>query len=242
MLRQRRDIGMIAPGFAARERRSPMEMALHRQLKQRFGPDAGGRSEVALSGFRIDAVDSDGSLVEIQSGALGPLRAKLSRLLVDHRIRVVKPVVISRRIVRRAVREGRDLSARMSPKRGDWLDVFDDLMGLARVFPHANLTIDVMQVAIDEVRIPRKRWPGFRIVDRGLRDVGTTVTLRHARDLWRLIPGDVPARFTTVDLAALTGRRMNFAQRVAWCLRTSGAAQAVGKVGNRIIYERASCD
>src|SRR6478752_3639699 len=101
-----------------------METALHRQLKARFGPECGGRSEVALAGFRIDAVDPDGGLVEVQSGALGPLRGKLARLLSEHRVRVVKPVVVARRIVRRARRDGADISARMSPKRGDLLDVF----------------------------------------------------------------------------------------------------------------------
>ena len=47
-------------------------------------------------------------------------------------------------------RDGADLSCRLSPKRGAMLDVFDDLIGLARVFPHPNLRIDVMEVAIDE--------------------------------------------------------------------------------------------
>lgn len=215
-----------------------METALHRELKVRYGPASGGRSEVALAGFRIDAIDSEGGLVEVQSGALGPLRGKLARLLTDHRIRVVKPVVVARRIVRRARRDGADLSARMSPKRGDLRDVFDDLIGLVRIFPHANLRIDVMGVVIDEVRIPRRRWPGYAVADRGLIEVGATVTLHDAGDLWKLIPGPVPERFTTIELAECLDRPMGFAQRVAYCLRMSGAASPVGKVGNRVVYER----
>ena len=60
-----------------------METSLHRQLKEQYGPAAGGRLEVVLEGFRIDAVAADGDLVEVQSGPLGPLRAKLGRLLPD---------------------------------------------------------------------------------------------------------------------------------------------------------------
>ena len=56
-----------------------METSLHRQLKERYGPEAGGRLEVTLEGFRIDAVAADGALIEVQSGALGPLLAKLRR-------------------------------------------------------------------------------------------------------------------------------------------------------------------
>ena len=76
-----------------------METSLHRALKDQYGSGSGGRSEVTLKGFRIDAVDGAGLLVEIQSGPLGPLRAKLGRLLPEHRVRVVKPVVLERRVV-----------------------------------------------------------------------------------------------------------------------------------------------
>jgi hypothetical protein len=215
-----------------------MEMALHRQLKEQFGPAVGGQSEVSLAGFRIDAIDAQGSLVEVQSGALGPLRGKLAKLLLEHRLKVVKPVVISRRILRKERRDGATLSARMSPKRGELLDVFEDLMGLVRLFPHPNLQIDVMEVGIDEVRIPRRRWPGYRVVDRTLREEGRTLTLHLADDLWKLLPAPLPDRFTTVDLAETTGRSVEFAQKIAYCLRSSGAATAVGKTVNRIVYQR----
>ena len=215
-----------------------METALHRQLKARFGPEAGGRSEVALAGFRIDAIDPDGFLIEVQSGALGPLRPKIARLLLEHRVRVVKPVVVARRIVRRSGRDAGDQSARLSPKRGAVVDVFDDLMGLIPLFPHANLTIDVMEVVIDEIRVPRRRRPGYKVADRALREVGQVVTLAHSRDLWRLIPVMLPEPFTTIDLAETLGSPLDFAQRVAYCLRVGGAAVPVGKLGNRIIYER----
>jgi hypothetical protein len=216
-----------------------VESSLHRELKERYGPGAGGRLEVSLGGFRVDAVAGDGELVEVQSGALGPLRSKLARLLPGARVRVVKPVVVARRVVRRARRDGPDLSARFSPKRGAVVDVFDDLVGLVQVFPHPNLRVDVLGVEVDEVRLARRRWPGYEVADRALRGVVARVPLRAAADLWGLLPpglGDAP--FTTRELAECLGRPAAFAQRVAYCLRLSGAAEAVGKVGNRRVYER----
>jgi hypothetical protein len=195
--------------------------------------------EVVLGTFRVDAVAADGALVEVQSGALGPLRAKLGQLLPAHRITVIKPVVVGRRVVRRARPNGADLSARRSPKRGAILDVFDDLVGLARLFPHPNLALDVLAVEIDEVRIARRRWPGFRVADRMLREVTATVPLRTAADLWSLLPTPFAGPFTTLDLADRLGRPVDFAQRIAYCLRLSGAAEVVGKRGNRLIYSRA---
>jgi hypothetical protein len=215
-----------------------METSLHRALKERYGPSSGGSCEVTLRGFRIDAVGPCGRLVEIQSGALGPLRLKLVKLLPEHRVRVVKPVVVERRVVRRACVDGPDLSARRSPKRSAVIDVFEDLVGLARIFPHPNLEIEVLGVSIDEVRTPRRRWPGYKVADRCLSAIGERILLEAAPDLWRLFPDghDWTEPFTTIDLAARTGRPVSFAQRAAYCLRLSGAARPIGKTGNRLIY------
>jgi len=201
-----------------------VETSLHRQLKARYGPDRGGRSEVVIGGFRIDAVDPDGTLIEVQSAALGPLRGKLARLLPDHRIRVIKPVVVSRRIVRRARADGPDLSARSSPKRGDPVEVFD-----------------VLAVAIDEVRIPRRRRPGYAVVDRRLREILGTTTLHAAGDVWALLPVGLPDPFTTRELADRLDRPEPFAQRVAYCLRLAGAVDVLGKRGNRLVYGHPAC-
>lgn len=215
-----------------------METSLHQELKGRFGTGTGGREEVALGGYRIDAVAGDGELFEVQSGALGPLREKLGRLLPGSRVRVVKPVAVARRVVRRARRDGADLSTRYSPKRGAVVDVFDDLTGLAKVFPHPNLGIDVLAVEVDEVRVSRTRWPGYAVVDRRLHKVVAAVPLRVAADLWGLLPATPDGRFTTRDLAELLARPLDFAQRVAYCLRHAGAVDAVGKAGNRRVYLR----
>ena len=216
-----------------------METSLHAQLKRRYGSEAGGRDEVWVDGFRIDAVGPDGELVEVQSAGLGPLRPKLRKLLPFYEMRVVKPVVVARRIVRRATRDGPDLSTRMSPRRGALVDLFDDLVGLAPLFPRDGLSLDAAAVAVDEVRVARRRWPGYRVADRALVEVVETVRLTRADDLWRLLPeGEWSARFTTADLAEVLARPSEFARRVAYCLRVCGAAEAVGKAGNRWIYER----
>jgi hypothetical protein len=213
-----------------------METSLHRALKERYGEAAGGRVEVALGGYRIDAVDADGALVEVQSGPLGPLRDKLRRLLPAYRVRVVKPVVLRRRLIRRAQRDGDDLPARLSPKRGALADVFDDLVGLATLFPHPNLGVDVLAVEIDELRLDRRRRPGYTVLDRRLGAVIASVPLRDPRDLWSLLPDGLADPFTTADLAEHLRRPLAFAQRVAYCLRLAGAAEAVGKRGNRHVY------
>jgi len=197
--------------------------------------------EVAIGGYRIDAVDRFGDLIEIQSGPLGPLRGKLRKLLPHHRIRVVKPIGIRRRVVRRARFDPRDLSSRLSPKRSELYDVFEDLVGVAVIFPHPNLTIDILDTIIEEVRIPRRRYPGYQVTDRRLGSVENSTPLHLASDLWKLIPQDWDWRepFTTHELAKRLKRPLHFAQRIAYCLRRSGAVELVGKARNSLVYSRA---
>ena len=214
-----------------------MESTLHRQLKERFGPECGGRAEVGVDGFRIDAIDPEGKLVEIQSAPLGALKAKLGRLLVEHEVRVIKPVAIIRRIVRRDRANGPDLSSRRSPSRGEPLDVFEDLIGLARIFPHPNLTIEVLGVEIEEVRVATKRR-GDRVIDRRLVGILSTTFLRTADDLWSLLPIGLDGPFTTLDCARKLGRSVAFAQRVAYCLRHAGAVEEQGFLQRRRVYMR----
>jgi hypothetical protein len=218
----------------------PVERSLHRQLKERYGPGLGGRSEVVLDRFRVDAVAPDGRLIEIQSGPLGRLRAKLERLLPTREVVVVRPIVVDRRLIRRDRPEGPDLGARRSPKRGSMVDVFDDLVALARIFPHANLGIDLLAVEVDEIRVPRRRRPGYLVVDRLLREIRETARLRESVDLWSLLPDDLPDRFSTRDLARGLARPLAFAQRVAYCLRLGGAVEVVEKRGNHRVYERSA--
>jgi hypothetical protein len=221
-----------------------METSLHRTLKERYAAGGSGRPEVVIDGFRVDAVDQAGRLIEVQSGALGPLCAKLRRLLPEYRIRIVKPVVLKRRVIRKSKPTGPVLRARQSPKRGKLFDVFDDLIGVVRVFPHANLEIEVLGITIDEVRIPRRRWPGYKVVDRCLIDIHEQTTVVASSDLWALVPPGCDGRepFTTQQLAQALERPLSFAQRVAYCLRLTGAARVIGKQGNRLIYIRDSAD
>jgi len=215
-----------------------VEGSLHRQLKERYGPEAGGRAEVVVGGFRVDAIAADGRLIEVQAGPLSRLKGKLGRLLPDREIGVVKPIVVTRRVVRRDRRTGVDLGARRSPKRGALLDVFEELVGLTRIFPHANLAVDLLGVDVDEIRVARRRKPGYEVIDRVLREVVETVRLREADDLWSLLPDDLPARFTTGELAERLARPVAFARQVAYCLLHCGSADVVAKDGRRRLFAR----
>jgi hypothetical protein len=61
--------------------------------------------------------------------------------------------------------------------------------------------------------------------------------LKTAADLRTLVDCDLPAAFHTADLAAALDVPRHFAQRIAYCLRETGAARVAGKRGNTHLYE-----
>jgi hypothetical protein len=219
-----------------------METTLHRQLKELYAGD-GQQVEVRLGRFRIDAI-VDGELVEIQHGSLAAIRDKIAKLCDEHPVRVVKPLVVSKLLIKRAKKNGKIIDRRYSPLRGGVLQVFDELVYFTRVFPHPRLTLEVALVEIEEWRYPghgrRRRWRerDHLVEDQKLVAIRETHTFRTARDLASLLPATMPKIFDTADMAKALGVQRWIAQRIAYCLRKMNGIASAGKRGNALLYER----
>lgn len=223
-----------------------METSLHRSLKQ-FYADETAATEVRLGRYRIDVVRTadDGSqeLIEIQHGSLAAIRDKIAALAAKHDVRVVKPIIARKTIVKRRRKGGKVVERRASPKRGRLLDLFDELIYFRRVFPLPRLTLDVVLVDVEEWRYPgvgRKRWRrpnSFLIEDQKLLEVHETRTFRTGDDLAALLPDDLPKPFHSGHVAAGLEIHRSTAQRIVYCLREMTIARQVGKSGNTRLYE-----
>jgi len=218
-----------------------METSLHRALKDHYAADGDSR-EVPVGPYRIDAV-ARGRLIEIQHGALAAIRDKVRQLLAGHRVVVVKPIVARKTLVQRHCRGGEIVRRRQSPKRGRPIDLFDDLVHFLGVFPHPRLTLELLLVEIEEYRYPghgrRRRWRAndFQIEDQRLVAIGEVLRFRRPADLARLVTCPLPAIFHTGDLAEGLGVSRWEGQRIAYCLRKTGAVRQVGKRGNALLYQ-----
>jgi len=218
-----------------------METTLHRQLKERYAVD-GALMEQRVGRYRIDVVQP-GQLVEIQLASLSAIRDKVAALLKQHRVLVVKPIVARKHLVKLRRAGGREVSRRRSPKQRTLLDVFDELVHFTRVFPHRRLTLEVVLVEIEEFRYPghgRRRWRrdnDHQVEDQRLVDVLELHQFRAATDLCRMLPAELPTPFHTGHLAAGLGVERWIAQRMAYCLRQTGAVQSVGKLRGAWLYE-----
>jgi hypothetical protein len=216
-----------------------METTLHRQLKRIYATDASS-TEVVLGRFRIDAVRDD-ELIEIQCASLSAIRNKSQQLLRRHRLRVVKPVVLRTRIVKRKHADGTTTSRRMSPKRGHILDLFDELIYFTRVFPHPNLVLEVPLIHVQETRLPakkrRRRWHrDYRVHDICLESIEGRHEFRHPGDLLELFDLPDADDFDTAQLARVIDRPRWFAQKIAYVLRNVGAIEAADRTRSGIRY------
>lgn len=219
-----------------------METSLHRQLKAHYAPD-GALVEQRIGRYRIDVVDGD-ELIEIQLASLSAIRDKIAALVREHQVRLIKPIVACKYLVKQKSVGGDVVSRRRSPKQGTVLDVFEELVHFTRVFPHPRLVLEVVLVEIEELRFPghgrRRRWrrSDHEVEDQRLLAVHSVERFKSAADLCRLLPKKLPKPFHTGHIAAGLGVKRWIAQRMAYCLRETGAIKSVGKERGAWLYQR----
>ena len=215
-----------------------MATSLHQQLKLHYVADE-DRHEVEVDGFRIDAVDDQGRLIEVQCASLLAIRDKIRRLTKHHQVVVVKPLAAKKKLLKKARRNGRVKSRRYSPAHQTLADVFLELVHFTQAFPHPNLQLDVLLTEQEEIRVPpRKRtWRRkFSVQDRTLVSVNETYSFRTPEELWESLGLMLPDAFTTAQMSELGEMPRWLAQKAAYCFRKMELIEACGKQGNAIEY------
>ena len=221
-----------------------MEHSLHKALKSIYCLD-GCEQEVVLGKYRIDVVNDQGILIEIQHSSLSAIKPKCLDLLEEYPLRVVKPLVRNKTLVKLDEKNGKILSTRQSPKKGSWLTAFEELVYFTGVFPHPNLAMEFLLVDIRETRYPghgrrrRKRESDFQVQDLELLEVVDRAEVIQPTDLFQWLPFEqIPLRFDTDELAQALQADREVAQRIAFCLRETGAVRHKGKRGRANLYQR----
>ena len=215
------------------------EGALHAQLKDWYRRD-GDRIEQVVGGFVVDLVRGN-LLVEIQTGSFAPLRRKLDVLTRSHRVRLLAPVPLVRRIIRLSD-EGEVLSTRRSPRRGRVEDIFNRLVSIPSLLCRPSFELDLILTHQDELRIYRQgqafRRHGWVVVGRRLVSVERCLRIACPGDAAHLLPPGLPERFDTAELAEAAAIERRLAQQMTYCLRAMGVLETTGKRGNAIVHRR----
>ena len=159
------------------------EGALHAQLKNWY-QRPGDRIERVVDGFVVDLVRG-GLLVEIQTGGFAPLRRKLELLTRQHRVRLVAPLPLVRRIIRLSD-EGELLSVRRSPRRGRVEDIFNRLVSIPSLLCRSRFELELILTHQEELRVYRQgrafRRHGWVVIGRRLVSVERCLRIASPSD------------------------------------------------------------
>jgi hypothetical protein len=215
------------------------ESSLHAALKAWYA-QPGDRLEVDVDGYVADIVRGD-LLIEIQTGNFTKLKGKLTRLVDEHKVRLVYPVAAQKWIVR-VDTDGQLISRRKSPRRGRVEDLFAELVRIPTLLAEPTFSVEVALVHAEQVLrddgLGSWRRKGWSVADQRLIEVEGARQFDSPEDLAALLPDALPDPFTNRELADALKIRINLAQKMTYCLRKMKVIAIVDKRGNALLYER----
>ncbi len=215
------------------------ERSLHAALKAHL-QQPGDAVELPLDGYVIDIVRGD-QLIEIQTRHLYALRKKFRRLLPDHAIHLVHPIAAEKWIVREDA-DGRFISRRKSPKKGQVVDVFRELVRVPDLLRDPHFTLEVLLIREEEVWRDdgQGSWrrKGWSRVDRQLAGIVASEQFDATADYLRPLPASLAEPFTNRQLAKALRCRPDLAGKISYTLRQLDLLEVVGKEGNAYLHVR----
>ena len=174
------------------------EHRLHNALKYYVQPDKEFH-EIKVDGYICDAVCEDG-IKEIQTTAFQNIRKKLDRLLPNHAITVVYPVITEKRILV-TYEESGECNIRKSPKKATVYNAFNELYKIREHLLSENLHFRMICVTCDEHRLYKGTKDGRKAFAKPIKTERIPTALvddlqfYSLKELVSLFPKDLPENF-----------------------------------------------
>ncbi len=215
------------------------ESTLHAQLKDWYAED-GDKLECEVDSYIIDLVRDD-LLIEIQTANFSSIKPKINNLVKDHSLRLVYPIPTQKWLVY-VNKKGKQIRRRKSPKRGDFTDLFHEMIHAPLPFNNPKFSLEILYIDKEEVRCEdgKGSWRrgGVSIVDHRLLEVGERVLLEKPADIHSLFPSPLPEEFTNKDLAQLWDISIYRVRMITYVLRQMNVIEHVGKRGREYLFKR----
>jgi len=215
------------------------ESSFHSALKKWYS-ESEDRIEVPVDNFLIDLV-RDGLLIEIQTSNFASIRKKLEKLIQNHRVRLVYPIIQDRWIVSVDTHSENIIRKRLSPKHCSYLDIFNELIRIPNMISNPNFTIELLLIQVEEIRKNdgkgTRRRAGWTIQDRKLVNILARKLFYTPNDFLILKPTDLRVPFTNLELAHSLKKSLKLAQKMSYCLRKMGVLKVVGKKGKTFLFD-----
>jgi hypothetical protein len=160
------------------------------------------------------------------------MSTKLKRLLVNHKVKLVYPVVVNKWLS--FVGE----SDRLSPKHCGLNHLFSELIYIPKLLLNPNLVVEALLVNVLEHRERRRvNWrKNWVSKDKQLLQVLGQHSFSEPSDYLSVIPGDLPRPFTNNMLAKKLGERLSLTRKMTYTLRKMGLLRVEGKKNKRLLF------
>ena len=215
------------------------EKSLHKDIKKWYFRN-GDRFEVKIEGKIIDIVRND-LLIEIQTQNLAAIKNKLNKLLDRHKIRTVYPLAFESTVITLDKKDNSIKRIRKSPKKENYIDIFDQLITVANLLAHKNFSLEILLIKQHDIRIAdgTGSWKrrGVRLLDKQLIEVIDTMIFHKANDYLKMLPVKLPNIFTNKELATVTSIPVEKIRKITYCFRKMNLIKDTGlKQGRAILF------
>jgi hypothetical protein len=217
------------------------ESTLHRQLKQLYMVD-GAVEEALVGDFVVDVLLPSGEIIEVQTGSFHKLRGKIDVLTRRHRLRIVYPQFVTRRLQVCTDQSREDCYVRKSPKHGRLVDCVSQLVWIADLLHREELVVEVVLIDDREIRIAdgKGSWrrKGVSVVDRVVERIVASRVFAVPQDFAVLLPAAAGDSFTNHDLGKLLAVNHRTAAELTRLLRTLGIVELRGPRARANLYRK----
>ena len=122
------------------------ESKLHNSLKILYQELYEGKTEVEQDGHIYDIITKNGNIIEIQTKNLAKLLPKiLDTIEKGHNVKLIHPLPLVTRIELQD-EEGKIISKRKSPKKGNIYDIFRELTGIYPLMTNPHFSLEIVEI------------------------------------------------------------------------------------------------
>lgn len=213
------------------------EKSLHSQIKSLYSnPD--DKIEFPVDNYIIDIVRDD-LLIEVQTKNFSSLKVKLESLLPEYKVRIVHPIA-NEKWLTLIDTNNEIIRKRKSPKKGNYLDVFQELIRIPHLVNDSNFSLEVLLITEEEIRRDdgQGSWrrKGISIYDRKLITINESMHFNNKLDFLKLLTIDLTTPFSNKMLSQQMNMPLNKAQKITYCLRKMDALKVKFKKKNELFF------
>jgi len=198
------------------------------------------KHESSIYGYIVDILHNN-TIIEIQTGSFSKMKAKLSALLLHYKVKLVHPIAFEKTLVVHDSKKKNILYRRRSPKKGQLIDIVDEIIYIPQFLTHPNFSLEVLLTKEEEIRSSdgKGSWRrrGVSILDRKLLDIIGRFQFNSVKDYQLLLPDNSPSSFTNRKLSDIMHKPVRKVQKLTYCLKQIGLLQVIDKKGNAYVYE-----